>query len=278
MTSYSSMKILKRMADSYGIPVKITFNAHYYQNELYPYITKIVNSLMDIGFETFIIADLALVIYLREAGIKCTVHFSGEIEAINHRTIQLLNQFEVSRYVFPRKIPIANMEQLINGSGVKGQIEFEAFILNALCSFSGGFCNSLHCDELLPACYIPQKTSKLDDESNIFPKVGDKLKSMEMFRDRLKLADPEKKRGYDYPRFGNEGCGVCKIRKLMDIGVTHLKVVGRGYVLEYMIEDIKIMKSLIRLANEITDPHEYEVRVKAEIFNNRCPAFCYYPD
>ncbi len=32
--------------------------------------------------------------------------------------------------------------------GTEGVPEFEAFVLNEMCQFTGAFCNSLHCDEM----------------------------------------------------------------------------------------------------------------------------------
>ena len=39
--------------------------------------------------------------------------------------------------------------------------EYEAFILNELCHFSGAFCNSLHCDELTHLCRVPYELGNL---------------------------------------------------------------------------------------------------------------------
>ena len=47
-------------------------------------------------------------------------------------------------------------------SNLKKNIEYEAFVLNELCHFSGGFCNSLHCDELGHLCRVPYRVGKLN--------------------------------------------------------------------------------------------------------------------
>ena len=33
-------------------------------------------------------------------------------------------------------------------------MEFEAFVLNEMCQFTGAFCNSLHCDEMGYLCRV----------------------------------------------------------------------------------------------------------------------------
>ena len=40
-------------------------------------------------------------------------------------------------------------------------LEFEAFVLNELCQFTGAFCNSLHCDELGHLCRVPYELGRV---------------------------------------------------------------------------------------------------------------------
>ncbi|MCI7813394.1 MAG: peptidase U32, partial [Robinsoniella sp.] len=67
----SELKILRKMVECYGVPVHLTFNSLYYTPEQYPVIADIISQCMDCGFETFIIADPALIVYLRRQKIPC---------------------------------------------------------------------------------------------------------------------------------------------------------------------------------------------------------------
>ena len=69
--SLEDMKILKKMEDKYKVKVNITFNYLYYLEEQYEMIAKLISELIDIGFTDFIIADIALILYLEEKNIKC---------------------------------------------------------------------------------------------------------------------------------------------------------------------------------------------------------------
>ena len=40
-------------------------------------------------------------------------------------------------------------------------LEFEAFVLNELCQFTGAFCNSFHCDELGHLCRVPYELGRV---------------------------------------------------------------------------------------------------------------------
>ena len=49
----------------------------------------------------------------------------------------------------------AVVEQEKAAGGSRAQTEFEAFVLNEQCQFTGAFCNSWHCDEMGYLCRIP---------------------------------------------------------------------------------------------------------------------------
>ena len=46
-------------------------------------------------------------------------------------------------------------------SGTERIPEFEAFVLNEMCQFTGAFCNSLHCDEMGYLCKVPYQIGTL---------------------------------------------------------------------------------------------------------------------
>ena len=90
INSLEDMKILKKMVDIYKVPVSIAFNYLYYIEEQYEEIANIIEDLISIGFNEFIIADIALILYLQEKGIKCVIHLSGECSEINSLAIDFL--------------------------------------------------------------------------------------------------------------------------------------------------------------------------------------------
>lgn len=74
----------------YEKPVHLTFNSLYYIPEQYPEIAGIISQCMKIGFHSYIIADPALIVYLRENGINCEIHLSGECGEINSQMVASL--------------------------------------------------------------------------------------------------------------------------------------------------------------------------------------------
>ena len=87
--AYSELEILSRMVKKYKKPVHLTFNSLYYLPEQYPEIGDIIEKCMEIGFRSYIIADPALLVYLKNRGISCEIHFSGETGEVNSEMLEM---------------------------------------------------------------------------------------------------------------------------------------------------------------------------------------------
>lgn len=279
INTFEDMKILKKMVDAYKVPVTIALNYLYYLEEQYEIIADIILKLKDIGFDEFIIADIALLQYLKEKNIKCSIHLSGECAEINRLSINFLNQFDIGRYIFHRKNTIEDMKSCIENNKVQ-KLEYEAFMLNERCHYTGAFCSSLHCDELSHICQLPYTMGKVDESSNHFKTVEEKFQ--DYYRE-------DEESDYDYEEeeylyvLGNTGCGICSLKRLKDAGVTHLKVVGRGNSIDNMEKDIQGLRKaldILKNSEKIYLSKEnnilFEDKIKREIFKGVCSKECYY--
>ncbi len=278
ITENCSMKIIRKMIERYQVPVKIAFNSHYYMPEQYPLLLSIVKELLDIGFDTFIFSDIAFIVYLREKGINCKINISGDMEICNNYSINFVNQMDISRVIFPRKVDLNTMKDCIGNSNING-MEYEAFMLNALCLYSGGFCNSIHTDEIPVICDIPFRAGIFNKNSDQFNKYNNSITKMVDIKNQnqQKKQDPSINQNDSNYRIGSSGCGLCRIKEMMNIGVTHVKIVGRGTSLNNLISDIKITKNIIRLAENTDGIDGISKKIKSELFNNSCTYLCYYP-
>lgn len=275
INSLEDMKILKKMVDVYNVPVSITINYLYYIEEQYIMITKIIKDLIDIGFYKFIIADIGLILYLKEKKIKCSIHLSGECAELNRLSIDYFNKLDISRYIFHRKNTIEDMHLCIRGNKVRN-LEYEAFILNERCHYTGAFCNSIHCDEMIHLCKIPYNLSKISEANDNFKEVD---KRLELYYKRLEDSNDEEfymENTDDSYFLGNTGCGLCSLQKLKNAGVTHLKVVGRGNSIKNMERDVQNLRRAINMLGCLENSDIYEQRVKDELFQGKCSGQCYY--
>lgn len=247
--AFSELEILSEMIRKYKKPVHLTFNSLYYIPQQYPEIVEIIENCMKLGFMSYIIADPALIVYLREKGIPCEIHMSGEMGEINRRTVEVFQRLDLKRVIFHRKNSFEDMQSVIcserTAGGRRAETEFEAFVLNEMCQFTGAFCNSLHCDELGHLCRVPYWTEPVRDESEAEDATAPKYDD----------------NGY---LCGATGCGLCALYRLRDAGITHLKLVGRGNYTDFMEKDIRNLKAAFR------------TEMKKQIFPYGCSGNCYY--
>lgn len=260
--SLSELKILRDMILHYGVPVTITLNSLYYLPEQYPVLAELILKLCELGFSSFIIADPALFIYLKNQGISgCRLHVSGETAEVNHQMIEEIRSLNASRIIFHRKVTTNDMASCIqyqNALHPDAPLEYEAFVLNEMCHFTGAFCNSLHCDELAHMCHVPCRPGGCSE--------------------RLDWAVPqlpiETDGGY-LP--GRTGCGLCALWALRRAGITHLKLVSRGNYEKDTMRDILTLRCALDILEQAETEEEYKKVMRTRIFGDRkCSGRCYY--
>lgn len=268
--AFSELEILGKMMKYYGKPVHLTLNSLYYLPEQYPQITDLIRRCMILGFHSFIMADPALILYVRENGLDCDIHVSGEVGEENSRVLKTLEKWSPKRIIFHRKVPVADMKTMIRQLPLDSvAMEYEAFVLNELCQFNGAYCHSLHCDELGHICRIPYE-----------------LGTLERGMDAAKVPFPDHQMGEvtgtgepdeDGYLCGASGCGLCALWRLRDAGITHLKLVGRGNYSDFMERDIRNLRLALTILEDSDTEEKFVQCMKQRIFPQGCASQCYYP-
>lgn len=283
--SFSELEILANMVQKYQKPVHLAFNSLYYRPEQYEEIAQIIQQCRSIGFDSYILADPALLVYLRKEKIDCEVHLSGDLGTVNSAMTEVFAKEYPKRIIFQRKNTISEMRAVIRHITAQKEAarkewtyptEFEAFALNELCQFSGAFCNSLHCDEMGYLCRVPYwkkpmslSESKLEKQEKNRP--GENI-SISEWNSASELMNPVSEDGY---LCGATGCGLCTLKQLSDAGITHLKLVGRGNYTDFMERDIRNLRRTLEILEDSSTEEEYIRAMKAELFPNGCSHMCY---
>ena len=283
--SFSELEILANMVQKYQKPVHLAFNSLYYRPEQYEEIAQIIQQCRSIGFDSYILADPALLVYLRKEKIDCEVHLSGDLGTVNSAMTEVFAKEYPKRIIFQRKNTISEMRAVIRHITAQNEAarkewtyptEFEAFALNELCQFSGAFCNSLHCDEMGYLCRVPYwkkpmslSESKLEKQEKNRP--GENI-SISEWDSASELMNPVSEDGY---LCGATGCGLCTLKQLSDAGITHLKLVGRGNYTDFMERDIRNLRRTLEILEDSSTEEEYIRAMKAELFPNGCSHMCY---
>lgn len=266
--AFSELEILAHMIQTYKKPVHLTFNSLYYLPEQYEKIANIVIKCVEIGFQSYIIADPALIVYLREQGISCDIHLSGEMGEWNQETFQAFKKWNLKRIIFHRKNTIAEMKATTAYMKTASAIETEAFVLNELCQFSGAFCNSLHCDEMGYLCRLPYRLGKIAETAK-----ENSHSSTAVFDEYDIIENNCQTEGY---LCGKSGCGLCALWDLQDAGITHLKAVGRGNYTAYMEKDIRNLRTALTILEQSPNKLQFQKAMKHTLFPKGCSQNCYY--
>lgn len=257
----SELLLLAEQAARRGVPVTITLNSLHYIPAQYPLMGDLITRCMRDGFRSFIVADPALLVYLHSQGFdrEARLHVSGELGEMNRGVLALCRSLGAHRMILHRKVALADMASLIAADRTAhpdAPMEFEAFALNELCHFDGGYCQSLHCDELTHSCRLPYRLGGVDAPLS----------------SPMPLREPEVLP--DCP--GASGCGLCALWRMHRAGVTHLKLVGRGNLPEAMVRDIALLRRAADLARSSSCETDYLESLRRELFPTGCSRNCYY--
>lgn len=257
----NELRILHNMSADLGIPVSLTFNSPFYTPEALPEVAGIMEQCLEEGFDTFIVADPALMNLLKEKGLLSCLHLqiSGEAGEINHEAMEFWRDFQPSRIIFHRKAGLANIHELVASDRAvhpDDPLEYEAFAMNENCHFNGAFCSGLHCDEFAHLCHLPWKILPVPEGGTI-PDITSP--------DPSSVCHPD--------TAGYSGCGICAIPALRSSGINILKVVGRGADTEEMCRDIRTLRTAVDLVESVTVSPD---NLREACFPEGCSRNCYY--
>ena len=301
LSDFDELKEVVNIAHAYNIPAYLTVNTFYTEIQ-YPLVLRQIEEAKRIGVDAFIIADVGLLLALREKKIDITIHISNTGTAFNSETVRFYKDLGASRVILPRQLMMDEISELVKQ---ENEIEFEVFIMNSGCKNIDGFCTfhhgvsevfhpffwnffkNLNLDRYLLEqikrlpCNISARTrcniAGIDSACLLNYKVipvSDKLpkkdtssicKTVSESFSLLSGADP---------------CGACDLYKLSKIGIHSVKIVGRNYQSSKKINDVKFLKnSLFYLEQnpQITE-REFKAMVKAEyknIYKMNCNNLCY---
>jgi len=245
--TYAELKDVIKEIHKYSKKLYINFNAHYYTASALPLLHKILNNCVKYKVDGMTIADLALLIKLKEWKIKTKIILSGEFGIRNSQDLTFINNnFEISRVIFPRHITTKDMTALISAFP---QYEYEAFAMNTRCPFDGANCFAFHagkkvrirlCANLLNS--IKELSFKKNKSSAFIKKAFDNLE---------KYIDRETNRNPSVFKSANRylkppHCGLCELPTLKKARVDVIKICGReGQLLEEKILAVRLAKEII---------------------------------
>ncbi|MBL7972078.1 MAG: U32 family peptidase, partial [Prolixibacteraceae bacterium] len=226
------LKKITEIAHSKGVKTYLTVNVVVYDNEL-EQLHRIIDAAKDAGVSAIIASDIAAIIYARQVGVE--VHISTQVNITNIEAVRFYSQY-ADVVVLAREMNIGRVWEISrqireqNITGPSGElVKLEMFVHGALCMAVSGKCYlSLHemnssanrgsCMQSCRRAYI----------------VTDKETGAELEVDNEYIMSPKDLKSIGF------------LNKLLDAGVSVLKVEGRARSPEYVYTVVECYKEAVQ--------------------------------
>ena len=249
------------LSQASGHPVYVALNAPFYPAGALEMLAEFSVTLLAAGASALIVADLDLLLTLVEAGLAAKIHLSSLATCTNPGAAAFYQELGVSRIILPRHLTLDEIE----ASRVP-EMEFEAFLLNDGCVFEEGLCATTHAAGAF--CLNDGEQSQAISTQT--------LEGYEFWKWTLNHCGCKTNRGYPVGP-----CGLCALPRLLESGISSLKVVGREASLVRKEASVKLAAMALQLARAGAGPEE----IRAAVIELRGGAslcmgghLCYYPD
>lgn len=208
-----------------------------------------------------IVGDLSLAAKLSKIGFSVTLSTMSGI--YNSAALNFASMLGVKRAVLPRDISLKDIEKIMSRKNV---IDTEVFIMRNGCKYSDSNCMFFHarekgslCKELDLAMYNPIFFTENSFECRCRLICNHTLYSN---------------------FFHKSACGICSLYRLNKCGIKSVKIVGRADNVSSVIEDVKLIRNCISLAEKCSSEKEYQARINIpQSRYEQCIGClnCYYP-
>lgn len=262
ITEWHELDSVVKKIKSYNVPVYITLNCFSYTDEQLNFLDKRLSSLREMGIDGVIAGAPELIQLILRHKIK--VHVSSMANVYNKALLKYYTEQKVDRIILPRDLTINEIKSMIEHAD---NTDVEVFLMRVGCRFSDPHCLCLHGGRYGGICgYLRRAQRQLFTLKKDFKDKHDYSLNNLMY-ERFFHTTPT--------------CGLCSIWKLINIGVTSCKIVGRYENSEEVAEDIRLVKENIRIASECDSEIEFLNKMKTHTQHKiRCLSSmgCYYPE
>jgi len=226
------LKKIVAIAQSKGVKTYLTVNVIVFDTEL-GQLHQIIDAAKEAGITAIIASDISAIMYARQVGVE--VHISTQVNITNIEAVKFYSQF-ADVVVLAREMNVGRVWEIsrqIAEQNIKGPsgnlVKIEMFIHGALCMAVSGKCYlSLHemnssanrgsCMQSCRRAYI----------------VTDKETGLEMEIDNEYIMSPKDLKTIHF------------LNKLLDAGVSVLKIEGRARSPEYVYTVVECYKEAVQ--------------------------------
>ena len=201
-------------AHKLGKKVYLTLNIVFH-NEDMDGVEEYIASVVDAGIDAFIVSDPFLISYIKKNFSNVEVHLSTQNSTTNYKSIEFFQKQGVDRVVLARELSLEEIADIIKKTG----IDIEVFVHGAMCTCYSGRCALSN--------YVTNRDANRGGCAQVC---------------RFSFGVEGKK---DFTLATKDNNLANYIGKLIDIGVTSLKVEGRMRSLYYLATVIGTYREII---------------------------------
>lgn len=269
------------MAHRKQVALLMVLNAQHYGSGQQEALVELASAFHGFGGDAVIVADMALIVGLREHVPNLAIHVSSVATCRNSAGVGLYRDLGVRRVILPRDVSLGEIEAIV---GAAGAVEIEAFILNDGCVFEEGACHAIHlpskqggpiCIDKRPFSYQDARGEPVSTRSTRKLRDNDADYQRWLWY-RFGCGFSTTESGYPYGP-----CGLCAIARLAASGVASVKIAGREGPTERKLKSVEMVRAVLdRVASGATPDAAAEFAVSMRKAEDRCHSgyMCYYPE
>ncbi|OGO18334.1 MAG: hypothetical protein A2Z02_02450 [Chloroflexi bacterium RBG_16_48_7] len=276
--SFDELKVCTGIAHKAGVPVCLAINEHYYTEDQLPQLMDYVYEAIDAGIDSFMIADVGLLLLFRERNISKKRYISTGGTVFNSESAMFYKELGASGITLPRHLTIDEIRKTV--TNISG-LETCVFILNSRCPNVDGFCTFMHVQSADPsyknACSLPYSVELLNQR-----KVGDTDLEREEVEQKNITACVRQQAWQRY-HMDDYPCGLCALFEFHQMGIDAIKIVGRGNPAARKVKDLRVIHELLAILEEAKiTKEEFRARARSlyrDNYQRECRTImCYYPE
>ena len=247
--SIDDLKKITELAHSKGVKTYLTVNVVVFDTEL-DQLHQIIDAAKEAGISAIIASDISAIVYARQVGVE--VHISTQVNITNIEAVKFYAQY-ADVVVLAREMNVDRVGEISkqireqNITGPSGQlVKLEMFVHGALCMAVSGKCylslHEMNSSANRGGCMQPCRRAYI---------ITDKETGAEMEVDNEYIMSPKDLRTIHF------------LNKLLDSGVSVLKIEGRARSPEYVYTVVECYREAVQAyfdhtytAEKIADWHE----------------------
>ncbi len=254
------LKKATRIAHHYNVPIVLALNEFYDENQSDAALRQ-VREAIDCGIDALLVADLGLILMLKDKFKKIKLYLSSCATVFNSKAIELYAELGVKRIVLHRHLNIEEIK-VLKGL-IKGQLDLEVFILNEKCYNLDGYCSFVHGKFSNLANFSQQSflNKIIKRYVGSFPQIMLQSVNRHIVRNShaccFTFYKAEVKTNKNRVIFNTAdsflyACGICNIYDFYKLGIPYVKIAGRSILTDQVNNVLLIKEAIDSLDNKIS--------------------------